>query len=157
MLLTTRLDRMAGYDVRIVNGVLTPTEYFSLLGEADIVLLPYSPTFYGHGSSGVFTEAASLGKVIVVSPGTVPARQGREFNLGVVTAAKWTPAAMAEAVAATLRDLPALQARAVAAAPKFRTEQCAKILWQKLFAAVQTVSKPRPNQAAADLRSAGTA
>ena len=144
-----RLDRLAGDDVRIVNGVLSPTEYFSLLGEADIVLLPYSPTFYGHGSSGVFTEAASLGKVIVVSPGTVPARQGREFNLGVVTAEKWTPAAMAAAVAATLRDLPALQTRATAAAPKFRTEQCAKILWQKLFAAVQTVSKPRPNQAAA--------
>ena len=144
-----RLERLAGNDVRLVNGALAPAEYFSLLGEADIILLPYSPTFYGHGSSGVFTEAASLGKVIVVSPGTVPARQGREFNLGVVTAAQWTPAAMAEAVAAALRNLPVLQAQANSGAPRFRSEQCAHVLWDKLFSAVQTVSKPRTSQAAA--------
>ncbi len=144
-----KLERQAGDDVRLVTGALNAPEYFALLHEADIVLLPYSPTFYGHGSSGVFTEAASVGKVIVVSPGTVPARQGREFNLGVVAATKWTPVAMAEAVALALRDLPALQARAIASAPHFRSDQCARVLWDKLFSVVQIVSKPRTSQAAA--------
>src|ERR1035437_6844192 len=36
-----RLERLAGDDVRLVNGALDPAEYFSLLGEADIILLPY--------------------------------------------------------------------------------------------------------------------
>jgi glycosyltransferase involved in cell wall biosynthesis len=131
-----RLDALAGEDVRIVNGALSSADYFSLLTGADVVLLPYSPTFYGHGSSGVFTEAASIGKVIVASPGTVPARQGREYALGVVAAAKWTPAAMADAVATALRDLSALRTKAEAAAPKFRAEQCARVLWDRVFAAI---------------------
>jgi glycosyltransferase involved in cell wall biosynthesis len=142
-----RLDRLAGDDVRIVNGTLSPADYFSLLAEADVVLLPYSPTFYGYGSSGIFTEAASLGKVIMLSPGTVPARQGREFKLGVVTATQWTPAAAANAVAQILRDLPALQARATRAAPLFRAAQCALVFWDKLFAAIPAVAKPPTDQA----------
>lgn len=144
-----RLERLAGDDVRLVYGELAPEEYFSLLSEADIILLPYSPTFYGFGSSGVFTEAASLGKVIVVSPHTVPARQGREFNLGVVTASQWTPAATAEAVATALRDLPSLQTKATSGASRFRSDQCAQVFWHKLLAAVPAVAKARPNQVAA--------
>lgn len=139
-----QLDQLAARspdDIRLVDGALSASDYFALLQEADIVLLPYSPTFYGHGSSGVFTEAASLGKIIVVSPNTVPARQGREYGLGVVAATQWTPTAMAEAVAASLRDRAKLQGKAVAAAPRFRSEQCARVLWDKVFAAL------RPNAA----------
>jgi glycosyltransferase involved in cell wall biosynthesis len=134
-----RLDHLAaanGNNVRLVNGSLAAADYYALLQEADLVLLPYAPTFYGHGSSGVFTESASLGKVIVVSPDTVPARQGRDYALGVVTAVKWSASAMADAVALALRDLPALQKKAAAGAPRFRHDQCARVLWDKLLAAV---------------------
>ncbi len=138
-----RLEQLAatGDDVRLVNGALNPTDYYGLLSEADIILLPYAPTFYGHGSSGVFTESASVGKVIVVSPDTVPARQGREYGLGVVAATKWTPTAMAAAVAVALRDLPALQKKAADGAARFRHEQCAFALWENLLANIpQTVA-----------------
>ena len=136
-----RLDRLAaaGDDVRLVAGALASADYLALLHEADIVLLPYSPSFYGHGSSGVFTESASVGKVIVVSPDTVPARQGREFDLGVVTATQWSAHAMADAVAGALRDLPALQKKSAAGAARFRSEQCARVLWEKLLAAFPPV------------------
>lgn len=135
-----KLNRLAATgDVRLVSGSLSASDYFGLLTEADVVLLPYSPTFYGHGSSGVFTEAASIGKVVVVSANTVPARQGKEFQLGVMTAPNWSAPALANAVAATLRDLPALQGRAQAGAARFRTENCAQTLWDRLFAAVQTL------------------
>lgn len=140
----SRLEQLAAarQDVTLVNGALSPEDYFRLLQDADLVLLPYSPTFYGHGSSGVFTEAASLGKVVVVSPGTVPARQGSEYALGVVTAASWTAPAMADAVALALRDFPALQQRALAGAPRFRAEQSARALWDKLLAAVPAPQSP---------------
>lgn len=133
----TRLS--ASGDVRLVHGALSSSDYLGLLAEADVVLLPYSPTFYGHGSSGVFTEAASVGKVVVVSANTVPARQGKEFQLGVVAAPQWTTQSMAGAVASALRDLPALRARAEAGAPKFREENCAQALWDRLFAAMQSL------------------
>lgn len=133
----TRLDRLAatpGSGVKLVEGALSPGDYFEMLGQADLILLPYSPTFYGFGSSGVFTESASAGKVVVVSPNTVPARQGVEYGLGVVTAQTWDPASMAEAVAKALSRLPELRAQAAAAAPRFRSEQSAQVLWDKVFA-----------------------
>jgi glycosyltransferase involved in cell wall biosynthesis len=134
-----RLEKMSADDVKLVSGALSATDYFALLAEADIVLLPYSPSFYGHGSSGVFTEAASAGKVVVVSNSTVPARQGREYQLGVVPAAQWTGASMAEAVATAVRNLPALQAKATAGAPRFRSDNCAQALWDRLFAALSAL------------------
>jgi glycosyltransferase involved in cell wall biosynthesis len=130
------LTRLAGDDVKLVNGSLSQESYFSMLKQADIVLLPYTPTFYGHGSSGVFTEAASVGKVVVVSKNTVPARQGAEYQLGVVAAAEWTASAMADAVASALKDLPALKAKAMQGAEKFRQDNCARVLWDQLFAAI---------------------
>ncbi len=138
-----RLERMQGPHVELVYGPLEMAAYYDMLRRADVVLLPYSPSFYGHGSSGVFTEAASVGKVVVVSPGTVPARQGREGDLGVVAAQTWEPAAMAEAVAQALQQLPALQAKAQAGAPAYRAEQCAAVLWDRVFAELPAGESPR--------------
>jgi glycosyltransferase involved in cell wall biosynthesis len=131
-----QLDRLAGEDVRLVHGALAADDFHGLLADADVVLLPYGPDFYGHGSSGVFTEAASLGKVVVVPAGTMAARQGREYGLGVVAAAKWTAPAMADAVVDAVRRLPELRGQAEAAAPRFRRENCAEALWDKLLGAV---------------------
>jgi glycosyltransferase involved in cell wall biosynthesis len=139
-----QLERMPKDDVQLVFGALKADAYFDLLLAADIVLLPYSPNFYGHGSSGVFTEAASLGKVIVVPGGTMPARQGQEYRLGVVPALKWTPQAMADAVGMALRRLPALREQATLSAPKFREENSARALWDKLLAAIPPLKSP-PN------------
>jgi hypothetical protein len=107
-----------------------------MLADADIVLLPYSPSFYGRCSSGVFAEAAALGKVMVVLEGTVAARQAREFDLGVVAASAWTGAALAEAVGTAVRDRVRLQAQATAAAARFRSEQSVENFWSRLLAAL---------------------
>jgi glycosyltransferase involved in cell wall biosynthesis len=131
-----RLESLKGPTVELVYGALEMHPYYHMLARADVVLLPYSPSFYGHGSSGGFTEAASVGKVVVVSPGTVPARQGKEFDLGVVTATSWAPAAMADAVAQALQNLTTLQAKAQSAAPAYRAEQCAEVLWDRVLAAL---------------------
>jgi predicted O-linked N-acetylglucosamine transferase (SPINDLY family)/glycosyltransferase involved in cell wall biosynthesis len=132
----TRLERMAGADVRLVEGALDSDAYFALLAEADLVLLPYSPRFYGVGSSGVFTEAASAGKVIVVSAGTVAARQGKEFGLGVVLADSWDADSMARAVFKALENIDSLRKTAVAGAGSFRADQCAEGLWNILLPAL---------------------
>jgi hypothetical protein len=69
----------------------------------------------------------------------VPIRQGREYQLGVIAAAQWTPASMAEAVATALQKLPALRTQAEANAPRFREENCARALWDRLLTSVQTL------------------
>ena len=137
-------DRQPSSEVRLVDGAQTPDEYYRLMAAADIVLLPYAPTFYGRCSSGVFAEAAALGKVIVVPEGTVAARQGRESGLGVVVASSWTGAAIAEAVGRAVGEKARLQAMAQASAARFRSEQSVENFWSRLLAAL-----PDARQAAA--------
>lgn len=129
-------ERQPASEVRMVEGALTPEAYYRLIHEADIVLLPYAPSFYGRCSSGVFAEAAALGKVIVVPDGTVAARQGREFGLGVVVASAWTAPALAEAIGIAVRDRARLQAKADVMADRFRVEQSAEYFWSRLLAAL---------------------
>jgi glycosyltransferase involved in cell wall biosynthesis len=134
-----RLERLPRDQVELINSALSQADYLALLARADVVLLPYTPTFYGAGSSGVFTEAASVGKVVVACQGTVPARQGRDYQLGVVAATQWTPAAMADAVASALQRLPELRAQSETAAPRFRRENCSLAFWDKLLAATRAL------------------
>ncbi len=138
-----RLEQQQGDDLRLVRGALSQEDYFKILAEGDIVLLPYKPSFYGRGSSGVFTEAASVGKVVVVSPNTVPARQGREYCLGVVVAKEWSPAAMADAVSQALGNLPNLKLASAAGATKFRKDNSSAAFLDKLLGAVERVL-PKP-------------
>ncbi len=133
------LDQMKGEHLRLLEGPLNQTDYLTLLASADIVLLPYTPTFYGVGSSGVFTEAASIGKITVACAGTVPARQARDYDLGHATAAHWTPEAFAHAVASALNNLPALRQKSEANALRFRAENCANAFWEKLFSAARAL------------------
>lgn len=137
-------DRQPSSEMQLVEGAQTPEEYYRLMAAADVVLLPYAPSFYGRCSSGVFAEAAALGKVIVVPEGTVAARQGREYGLGVVVASAWTGAAIAEAVGTALKEKVRLQAAAEAAANRFRSEQSVEAFWSRLIAAL-----PDTRQAAA--------
>jgi glycosyltransferase involved in cell wall biosynthesis len=131
-----RLGAMPKADVSLVEGSLSTAQYFSLMAEADVVLLPYSPAFYGHCSSGVFAEAAAAGKVIVVPAGTVGARLGEEYGLGVVVAAGWNPKSLANAVGQAVNDLPRQRAKAMAAASRFGCEQGVASFWNQVLEAI---------------------
>lgn len=129
------LRKQSSESLTLVEGAQSAEAYYSLLAKADIVLLPYAPTFYGRCSSGVFAEAAAMGKVIVVPAATVAARQGREGDLGVVAAAAWTGPALAVAVGQAIGNYKGLLSKARAGAPRFRAEQSVEAFWTKLLAA----------------------
>lgn len=61
-----RLENAALENVRIVRGTLSREEYEEILGTADLVLIPYLAEVYNSRTSGVLTEALSLGKPAVV-------------------------------------------------------------------------------------------
>ncbi len=131
-----KLDTLPRDDLTIVEGSLPSADYFSLLAESDVILLPYAPAFYGHSSSGIFAEAAATGKVIVVPAGTVGAKLAGEYELGVVEAAGWNPKSLAKALDEALRDLPGLSAKARVSASRFCREQGTKAFWDQILPAI---------------------
>src|SRR5262249_29299806 len=53
---------LAGFPATILkNEPLDPAEYFQLLAQSDIALIPYPPQRYRYRSSGVLVEAMSAG------------------------------------------------------------------------------------------------
>ncbi len=129
-----RLDVLAkGTDVRLIEGALSPEEYFAELRQADIVLLPYSKDFYRFCSSGIFGEAIALGKAIVLPQGTAAARQGRDYDLGVVAAEEYTAGSFASAIRTAVDGLSLLQQKSRAGAARFAQEQGVQEFWSRLL------------------------
>jgi glycosyltransferase involved in cell wall biosynthesis len=61
--------------VSLVDHPLSEQAYLQLLRDADVLLLPYRPETYKERTSGVFCEALSAGKPVIVSEGSLMARQ----------------------------------------------------------------------------------
>jgi glycosyltransferase involved in cell wall biosynthesis len=141
--LRTRADLQelaARDDVDIVRGVLSEVEYYERLAVADIVLLPYGRAEYATRPSGVFCEAAGLGKVAVVPSGTWMATQitagraaGTMFDTDDVEA-------VADAVNRAASSLPELLADARDRAPAWREEESASAYLDRMIEQVGTIA-----------------
>ena len=118
----------------LIEGTVDADAYARLLRGADIVLLPYAREFYGWASSGIFSEAMSLAKVIVASEGTWPAQQLEKFAGGGVIIKTLDAAGIADAIGAAVRSLKPLQERASAAAAAWRAHHSAASFVDKLLA-----------------------
>jgi glycosyltransferase involved in cell wall biosynthesis len=106
--------------VTLTIGALDPAIYRDFLQRAQIVLLPYAKELYGWASSGIFSEAMSLGKVVVVTPDTWLARQLEKFRGGGVVAAAMSGQDIAQAVEQAAESLPELSRLASMAAPRWK-------------------------------------
>ncbi len=106
--------------VTLTVGAVDAETYRRFLQQAQIVLLPYAKEFYGWASSGIFSEAMSLGKVVIVTADTWLARQLDIFHGGGVTVAGLNAQEIAGAVRQAVRSLPELTKRASAAAPLWK-------------------------------------
>lgn len=69
-LLEKNLELLRTSGVVIISEELNQDEYFNLVQETDIALLPYTGYSYRNQSAGVFADAISLGKIVVTSPNT---------------------------------------------------------------------------------------
>ncbi len=67
----------------LIEKDLPTSDYYSLLHRADVILLPYTLDYYHSQSSGIFGEAISEGKPVIVPRGTWMAQQLREFPAGL--------------------------------------------------------------------------
>jgi len=69
--------------LHIVQRPLGEEEYYQMISEADLVVLPYSQEVYYAMSSGPFVEALALGKPVVVTEGTWMSEQLERFGAGL--------------------------------------------------------------------------
>jgi hypothetical protein len=72
------------------------------------------PAYYYFGSSGVFTEAAALGKVVVITAGTTMENMVNEHGLSAVIAKEYTAEAFVAAVKSAIVNYPELDRKASA-------------------------------------------
>lgn len=78
-------QRYAGVELAARNGALSPEEYYAVVSQADIVLLPYAIDAYQARTSGAMGEALAAGAAVVVTAGTwlgdqLPAGCGEKFD-----------------------------------------------------------------------------
>ncbi|MBI1776506.1 MAG: glycosyltransferase [Proteobacteria bacterium] len=107
-------------NVHTVSGFTLPEDFYRLLDDADLIVLPYQAPVYKAGTSAIFEEAMYLGCPCVVPPETMMATAlGRHPEAGAV-AADASAAALADAVLRVLADYPRYQAGAMAASLEWR-------------------------------------
>lgn len=57
-------------NVEILDSALSEDDYYKIFNITDIVLIPYDLGIYYANTSGIFTEATSMGKPVIVTRGT---------------------------------------------------------------------------------------
>lgn len=110
------IDRFVADDIpncELLFDKLDTNEYYGLLWDSDIVLLPYWRSIYFGRTSGVFMEALSAGKLVIATGDTWMSDQLAEHGAGLVcrdrsaevlAALMLRAAANRDALTATARD-----------------------------------------------------
>lgn len=133
------LHRCVGMGLTLIEELLAPDAFNSLLTSADIILLPYDGPAYGQRSSGLLGEALALGIPSVVPSNTWMADAGSDRVVAFGNAAGILPA-----IETMLRNLPELTAAARAGAPAWRRRHSPETLLDTLLAPVsQTLPSGR--------------
>jgi hypothetical protein len=108
-------------------------EYFSNLTNSSVVVLPYDD-IDPQRPSGVFVEAAGLGRPVVVPAGTWMAQEIAAKHAAGVTFDQLTPESVAAALVEALRNVDELSVTAEALAPLLKTKHSTTHVLQSLLA-----------------------
>ena len=108
--------------VELIEGKVSTEDYFAMLDRMDIVVLPYRQRYEVSGS-GVFVEALSLGKVLVLPERGWMADFARRYGNQPATFDEAAPASVLAAVADAIARYPDLHAPALRAADAWNTAQ----------------------------------
>ncbi len=121
-------------NIEILPAEQEAADYFQNFAECDLVALAYRPEAYTMQASGVFVEAVTLGKPIVVPGGTWMAQEIEAGRGAGTIYAEPTPTSIAEAISLALDNLPALTSQAKPLASRRREESSARNVLERMFA-----------------------
>jgi glycosyltransferase involved in cell wall biosynthesis len=123
--------------VKLLFGHLSPDEYIGTMQSADIVLLLYLPSHYSFASSGVFAEAAALGKVLVATAGTTMEASINTYDLGAVIVPEFTAELCAATVKNAIANFAELDKKASASYVRFSRENSPEGFLDQMFSCIR--------------------
>lgn len=127
--------------IELIDGFLSPDEYYRTLSGASAIVLPYSLEQYRDMSSGVLTEALYCEVPVVVPSGSWLALEAQTYGTGHQTFDGVDPTAATDALERLLADLPGHAARCAEAGERYRD---ANGFQRFLDIAIQWHNEPRP-------------
>lgn len=140
------LDRLRRHSrVEILEGSPDTSTFYAWMSAADAVLVIYDPDYYGGQTSGIFSDAAALGKPVITSH---PGWMSTQIENGRVAGKRMTDyssPSLIDALREYLADAPACEAQARSFAEGWRSEHNAATLLnrlEKLHHADQGAEKP---------------
>ncbi len=98
--------------VEILTGHLAPGAYANLIGSTDVIVLPYEPSTYGSGTSGVMHDALALGRVVLAPRITWATDREYQDHDDVIWLQGMDPSALQAGIKAAFRRARILRARA---------------------------------------------
>jgi glycosyltransferase involved in cell wall biosynthesis len=119
--------------VNFLLGVLSPEKYDETLQQSDILILPLLPRLYAYHSSGVFAEAAALGKVMVIPGGTSLESAANLYGLGVVVSSEFTSESFSLALGKAIDEFDMLSIRAENSKHTYNQENSPAMFLKKLL------------------------
>ena len=119
-------------NVTISKQQLETEEYFSVLENSDIIVLPYNEKKYRHITSGVLAEAIAFGIPCVV-PANTWSEKALEYSNGAgVSFSEDSISGIAEAIQKCMVNIEHLRQKGQAAARQWREEQSITAYLQKI-------------------------
>ena len=128
-----------GDRVAVRQDVLSDQDYAALLGEADLLLLPYDPAVYRTRGSGVFSDARKIGLPVVATGACAFAAPAFEQGWGVAIT-EYSAAGVATAVLEAVERLDGL-ARCAATEAKPGLDELGSLL-QSVVAGIRAARQP---------------
>ncbi len=118
---TRAIERIKAFpgDVDCIDRPLESGEYYGVLRDADIVLLPYSPDMYRARTSGILAETIAFGKPAIVPGGTWMARQVAQYGECGVVMRGYDEESLSDAIETMMGNLEEYGARARAASGRW--------------------------------------
>jgi glycosyltransferase involved in cell wall biosynthesis len=97
--------------LKVIEGTLPMEQFFDVLYSADILIFPYRPEIYKYNQSGVFTQALTLGKIVIVTEGTFIASELARYGSGIVYKFG-VPGALTEAIKTAANNIVTMKEKA---------------------------------------------
>ena len=106
-------------NVTLIGAAMDAGSYEALLASVDVVLVPYWREIYWSRTSGIFLEAVTSGKPVIVTSDTWMSDELQRWGAGIAIP-DHDPCALADAIERVGRDYGAFSERAVSAARSSR-------------------------------------
>ena len=107
-------------NVTLYTEYLSEQAYVEAFNKSDIVMIPYDQPSSRWITSGIFSEAMMLGKVIVLPEGTWMHQEGEKFDGGIIPFSDFSTAGVSSSVEKAIENFDAYKKKAQSVATSFR-------------------------------------